>query len=98
MTAVGMYSIWGGDMFPAGQDPKGKPEEWTREEMRRWLAAVRLLVALPALIATNCVPGPPEGVWLTVSQRDLHPQDSDGREQLLERINANLRIPRKTNK
>ncbi|KAJ4423510.1 hypothetical protein N0V82_001835 [Gnomoniopsis sp. IMI 355080] len=67
VTAVGMYSIWGGDLFPAGEDPKGKPEDWTREEMRRWLAA-----------------------------RDLHPQESDTREQLLERINANLRIPRKT--
>lgn len=28
-------------MFPAGDDPKGDPETWTREELRRWLAAVR---------------------------------------------------------
>ncbi|CAN8095164.1 unnamed protein product [Discula destructiva] len=66
VTAVGLYSIWGGDMFPSEEDPKGKPEDWTREEMRRWLSA-----------------------------RDLHPQESDTREQLLERINANLRIPRR---
>lgn len=30
-------------------------------------------------------------------QRDLHPQDGDTREQLLERVKANLRIPRRTN-
>ncbi|KAH8772715.1 hypothetical protein F5883DRAFT_712834 [Diaporthe sp. PMI_573] len=68
ITAVGVWSIWGGDMFPHPDDPKGEPETWTREEMRRWLAA-----------------------------RDLHPQDSDTRDQLLERVKANLRIPRRTN-
>ncbi|PNY28707.1 Uncharacterized protein TCAP_01368, partial [Tolypocladium capitatum] len=26
-------------MFPAEPDPKGDPETWTGEEMRRWLAA-----------------------------------------------------------
>lgn len=30
-------------------------------------------------------------------QRGLHPQDGDTREQLLERVKANLRIPRRTN-
>lgn len=40
ITAVGVWSIWGGDMFPAQEDPEGEPETWTREEMRRWLAAV----------------------------------------------------------
>ena len=30
-------------------------------------------------------------------QRDLHPQDNDTRDQLLERVKANLRIPRRTN-
>ncbi|CRK12852.1 hypothetical protein BN1723_018791 [Verticillium longisporum] len=29
-------------MFPAAADPTGNPEEWTREEMRRWLAARNL--------------------------------------------------------
>jgi hypothetical protein len=28
-------------MFPAESDPKGDPETWTREELRKWLAAVR---------------------------------------------------------
>ncbi|KAH6611411.1 hypothetical protein Trco_001431 [Trichoderma cornu-damae] len=36
------WSIFGGDMFPAQEDPKGDPETWTREEMRRWLAARNL--------------------------------------------------------
>jgi hypothetical protein len=27
-------------MFPPEQDPKGDPETWTREELRRWLSAV----------------------------------------------------------
>ncbi|PQK14484.1 hypothetical protein BB8028_0005g00150 [Beauveria bassiana] len=55
-----------GDFFPADPDPKGDPETWTREEMRRWLEA-----------------------------RNLFPQASDTREQLLARIQANLRLPRK---
>ncbi|ROW06228.1 hypothetical protein VMCG_04599 [Cytospora schulzeri] len=67
ITAVGVWSIWGGDMFPSNADPKGDPETWTREEMRRWLAA-----------------------------RNLHPQDSDTDEQLLERIKLNHRVPRRT--
>ncbi len=27
-------------MFPAEPDPKGDPATWTREDLRRWLAAV----------------------------------------------------------
>lgn len=74
-------------MFPSGDDPKGKPEEWTRDEMRRWLAAVSF----------NLVPQLQlQAGLLSLQQRDLHPQESDTREQLLERINANLRIPRRT--
>lgn len=65
VTGVAVWAIWGGDIIPAESDPKGNPEEWTKEEMRRWLHA-----------------------------RNLHPQDSDSREQLLERIKANMRIPR----
>ncbi|KAJ4420765.1 hypothetical protein N0V85_000479 [Neurospora sp. IMI 360204] len=66
VTGAAAWSIWGGDVFPQAQaDPKGNPEEWTREEMRTWLTL-----------------------------RNLHPSDSDTREQLLERIQANMRIPR----
>ncbi|KAI1847218.1 hypothetical protein JX265_013343 [Neoarthrinium moseri] len=62
VAATGIWAIWGSDMFPAAADPTGNPETWTRDEMRRWLAA-----------------------------RNLHPQDSDTREQLLERVKANMR-------
>ncbi|KAF4120706.1 hypothetical protein GMORB2_2710 [Geosmithia morbida] len=40
IVATGVWSIWGGDMFPAESDPTGKPEDWTEEEMRRWLRKV----------------------------------------------------------
>ncbi|KAL1894723.1 hypothetical protein Sste5346_005698 [Sporothrix stenoceras] len=40
VTGVAIWAIWGGDMFPATEDPTGAPETWTREELRRWLAAV----------------------------------------------------------
>ncbi|KAK4657030.1 hypothetical protein QC762_209300 [Podospora pseudocomata] len=65
VTGVAVWAIWGGDMFPTSPDPTGNPEEWSKEDLRRWLAA-----------------------------RNLHPQDSDTREQLLERVKANMRIPR----
>lgn len=46
VTGVAVWAIWGGDLFPAEADPKGDPETWTREELRRWLAAVwRLAIA-----------------------------------------------------
>ncbi|UQC82215.1 uncharacterized protein CLUP02_07702 [Colletotrichum lupini] len=60
VTAVAVWAIYGGDMFPAGPDPTGNPEDWTREEMRRWLAA-----------------------------------DNDTREELLARVLANMRAPRR---
>ncbi|UKZ70567.1 uncharacterized protein TrAtP1_011544 [Trichoderma atroviride] len=41
VTAAAAWTIFGGDIFPAQDDPKGDPETWTREEMRRWLKAVR---------------------------------------------------------
>ncbi|OAA69292.1 hypothetical protein LEL_10168 [Akanthomyces lecanii RCEF 1005] len=65
---VAAATVWmlSGDMFPAEEDPKGEPDTWTREEMRRWLEA-----------------------------RNLFPQSTDTREQLLARIKANLRVPRK---
>ncbi|KAL2266411.1 hypothetical protein VTJ83DRAFT_5763 [Remersonia thermophila] len=65
VTGVALWAIWGGDLFPPEQDPKGDPETWTREELRRWLAA-----------------------------RNLFPNDEDTRDQLIERVKANLRIPR----
>ncbi|KAK4219223.1 hypothetical protein QBC37DRAFT_153159 [Rhypophila decipiens] len=66
VTGVAVWTIWGGDIFPTSDDPKGDPSTWTKSEMMRWLAA-----------------------------RDLHPQESDTREQLLERVRANLRVPRR---
>lgn len=75
-------------MFPSGDDPKGDPETWTHEELRRWLAAVsRHFVAFGITSAKIFI----------IIQRDLHPQAGDTREQLLERVKANLRIPRRTN-
>lgn len=34
------WGMFGGDTFPAEKDPTGDPNGWTREELRRWLAAV----------------------------------------------------------
>lgn len=65
VTAVAAWSIFGTDVFPAQEDPKGNPEGWTVEEMRRWLGA-----------------------------RGLLPNENATREELLERVKANLRVPR----
>ncbi|KAL4982958.1 hypothetical protein BDW68DRAFT_182076 [Aspergillus falconensis] len=64
VTAAAAWSIWGHEMFPAEDDPKGGkyPANWTLEEMRRWLRA-----------------------------RGLIPDRKATREELLERIRANLR-------
>lgn len=40
IAGAAAWAIWGGDVFPPERDPTGNPETWTREEMRRWLAAV----------------------------------------------------------
>jgi len=40
VTAVAAWGIWGGDMFPQAEDPKGDPENWTEEDMKRWLDSV----------------------------------------------------------
>ncbi|KAK2766724.1 hypothetical protein FQN54_006038 [Arachnomyces sp. PD_36] len=40
VAAAAAWSIFGGDMFPAEPDPTGKPEDWTAEELRRWLQAL----------------------------------------------------------
>ncbi|KAI9648129.1 hypothetical protein NHQ30_002761 [Ciborinia camelliae] len=46
VTAAAAWSIWGTDMFPKEEDPTGDPATWSREELRRWLAAVSTLEAL----------------------------------------------------
>ncbi|KAG5981629.1 hypothetical protein E4U55_002741 [Claviceps digitariae] len=65
VVAAAVWTIWGTEMFPPQPDPQGDPETWTREEMRRWLAA-----------------------------RNLFPQERDSRDELLARIQANMRRPR----
>lgn len=65
VTAVAVWAVYGGDMFPREADPTGSPEDWSREDMRRWLSA-----------------------------RNLYPGNSATKDELLERIKANLRIPR----
>ncbi|CAI7662806.1 unnamed protein product [Penicillium glandicola] len=69
VTAVAAYSILGSDVLPAQADPTGgeNPENWTLDEIQRWLRA-----------------------------RGLLPNERATREELLERVKANLRIPRKT--
>ncbi|RDW93851.1 Ish1 domain-containing protein [Aspergillus mulundensis] len=69
VTAAAVWSIWGNEMFPAEDDPKGGkyPSTWTLEEMRRWLRA-----------------------------RGLMPDRKATREELLERIRANLRYQPKS--
>ncbi|GAD96437.1 hypothetical protein AOR_1_1362144 [Paecilomyces variotii No. 5] len=62
VTAVAAWGIWGGDIFPAEPDPTGNPDEWTTEDMKRWLR-----------------------------RRGLMPSDHASREELLERIKANMR-------
>ncbi|KAG6008307.1 hypothetical protein E4U43_000181 [Claviceps pusilla] len=66
VVAAAAWTIWGTEMFPPQSDPQGDPETWTREEMRRWLAA-----------------------------RNLFPQESDSSDELLARIQANMRQTRR---
>ncbi|PHH78901.1 hypothetical protein CDD82_2773 [Ophiocordyceps australis] len=42
VVAAAAWTIWGESMFPPERDPKGDPTTWTKEEMRRWLAARNL--------------------------------------------------------
>ncbi|KAK5711218.1 hypothetical protein LTR17_018510 [Elasticomyces elasticus] len=48
ITAVSVWSIWGGDMFPQAADPKGEPETWSEDEMKRWLNARNLMAGSTA--------------------------------------------------
>ena len=85
-------------MFPKENDPSGgrllfspfsdfadsvnsDPETWTREELRRWLATVSQ--GLSSEDSTDSIP-----------QRNLHPNSKDTKEELLERVKANMRVPR----
>lgn len=87
VVAAAAWTIWGGDMFPAQPDAKGDPKTWTREELRRWLAVVRATIYrrrhVPIAAANK-----------HRIQRNLFPGEADTREQLLERVLANMRAPR----
>ncbi|KAK0864305.1 hypothetical protein LTR57_007898 [Friedmanniomyces endolithicus] len=48
VTAVAAWGIWGGDMFPQAADPKGEPENWTEEDMKRWLDSRNLMAGSTA--------------------------------------------------
>ncbi|KAK3670108.1 hypothetical protein LTR78_010048 [Recurvomyces mirabilis] len=48
VTAVAAWSIWGGDMFPQQPDPKGEPETWSEEDVKRWLNARGLMAGSTA--------------------------------------------------
>ncbi|KAK5675798.1 hypothetical protein LTR97_012591 [Elasticomyces elasticus] len=48
ITAVSVWSIWGGDMFPQAADPKGEPETWSEDEMKRWLNSRNLMAGSTA--------------------------------------------------
>ncbi|KAF2429828.1 hypothetical protein EJ08DRAFT_634599 [Tothia fuscella] len=51
ITAVAAWGIWGSDsMFPKEADPRGDPENWSQEELRRWLNNRSLL---PSSTATR---------------------------------------------
>ncbi|TKA65302.1 hypothetical protein B0A55_10027 [Friedmanniomyces simplex] len=43
VTAVAAWGIWGGDMFPQAEDPKGEPETWSEDDMKRWLNSRNLM-------------------------------------------------------
>lgn len=59
------------------------PEDWTTEEMKRWLQAV----------CSNFHKASENSV-LIILQRGLLPNEKATRKELLERVKANLRIPR----
>lgn len=42
VTAAAAWSIWGQDMFPQREDPKGDPQTWSEEDLRHWLNSVRV--------------------------------------------------------
>ncbi|KAH9844499.1 ORF (Precursor) [Teratosphaeria destructans] len=48
VTAVAAWGIWGQDLFPKEEDPKGEPETWSEDEMRRWLNSRNLMAGSTA--------------------------------------------------
>jgi len=47
VTAATAWMVFGqGDIFPQADDPKGDPQKWTEEEMRRWLRNVCITVSM----------------------------------------------------
>ncbi|EMC91480.1 hypothetical protein BAUCODRAFT_39664 [Baudoinia panamericana UAMH 10762] len=48
VTLVAAWSIWGQNMFPQQVDPKGEPENWSKDEMKRWLNARGLMAGSAA--------------------------------------------------
>ncbi|GAB7357519.1 hypothetical protein MBLNU459_g0047t1 [Dothideomycetes sp. NU459] len=48
VTAVAAWSIFGGDMFPQEADPKGEPESWSEDELKRWLNRRNLMAGSSA--------------------------------------------------
>ncbi|THY20322.1 hypothetical protein D6D01_06803 [Aureobasidium pullulans] len=45
VAASAAWSIFGSDIFPQQADPTGEPENWTEEEMRRWLNSRNLMAS-----------------------------------------------------
>lgn len=80
VTAVTAWSIWSGDMFPKQAEPTGEPENWTEDEMKRWLNNVRSSLKKHAQI-------------LIRKQRNLMAGSTATREELLARVKANMRAP-----
>jgi hypothetical protein len=78
---------------------RSDPESWTTEELRRWLDAVRPFLHSPALLLSERASLSElrdlsrKDFW-SPSQRNLHPNPKDSKEELLERVKANLRVPR----
>lgn len=62
------------------------PEDWTADEMKGWLRAVCSdFHSMKTLGERNLI---------FILQRNLLPNEKATREELLERVKANLRIPR----
>ncbi|KAK0266910.1 hypothetical protein LTR35_016749 [Friedmanniomyces endolithicus] len=83
VTAVAAWGIWGGDMFPQAADPKGEPENWTEEDMKRWLDSVSGQSQRHRFSTV-----------LTLRKRNLMAGSTATREELLARVKANMRAPR----
>ena len=74
-------------MFPQSEDPKGDPQKWTEAEMRQWLNNVGLRLLLGVLF----------NAWLFAKlllQSNLQSTGKETREELLARVEANMRAPR----